>query len=287
MERAHRRRSPGWCSSRRSCPSLRSASASIVWRATSISRLLRWASGSSSGSAGCLLSPARHRSRRVRDGGAGDEEQAGPPRTVLAGVILAALAGGVVGTVAGRLRPALVAVFTWLLAWLVAIGLTAYPSISGGAQGIAVEQGSIAGIELGDNPLRRRTDGARRSVLLRVTPAKPRGRCALGRPPAPSGRGSSRGPGGSTACHDLRARCRACGGGWRPRCPSRPGGRCRSVRAVALGEALHRHRSRRSRRSGGRARRRSGAAPCSSHLAWEAEGWKASRRPDSRRCSSR
>ena len=67
---------------------------------------------------------------------------------VLAGVVLAALAGGVVGTVAGRLRPALVAVFTWLLAWLVAIGLAAFPWISGGAQGIAVEQGSIAGIEL-------------------------------------------------------------------------------------------------------------------------------------------
>ena len=78
------------------------------------------------------------------------ETKAGWPTeaAVLAGVVLAALAGGVVGTVAGRLRPALVAVFTWLLAWLVAIGLTAFPSISGGAQGIAVEQGSIAGIEL-------------------------------------------------------------------------------------------------------------------------------------------
>ena len=78
------------------------------------------------------------------------ETKAGWPTegAVLAGVVLAALAGGVVGTVAGRLRPALVAVFTWLLAWLVAIGLTAFPWISGGAQGIPVEQGSIAGIEL-------------------------------------------------------------------------------------------------------------------------------------------
>ena len=78
------------------------------------------------------------------------ETKAGWPTegAVLAGVVLAALAGGAVGIVAGRLRPALVAVFTWLLAWLVAIGLTAFPSISGGAQGIAVEQGSIAGIEL-------------------------------------------------------------------------------------------------------------------------------------------
>ena len=190
------------------------------------------------------------------------ETKAGWPTeaAVLAGVVLAALAGGVVGTVAGRLRPALVAVFTWLLAWLVAIGLTAFPSISGGAQGIAVEQGSIAGIELSATVLRarRRTDGARRSALLGA-PAKPRGSRALGRPPAPSGRGSSRGPGGPSACRDLRARCRACGGGRRPRCPSRPGGRCRSVRAVALGEALHRRRARRSRRSRGRARRRSGA----------------------------
>ena len=78
------------------------------------------------------------------------ETKAGWPTegAVLAGVVLAALSGGVVGIVAGRLRPALVAVFTWLLAWLVAIGLAAFPSVSGGAQGIAVEQGSIAGIEL-------------------------------------------------------------------------------------------------------------------------------------------
>ena len=190
-----RRRSPGWCSSPRFCPSLRSASASIVWRATSISRLLRWASGSSSGSAGCLSRSGRvHRSRRAF-ATAVLETKAGWPTeaAVLAGVVLAALAGGVVGTVAGRLRPALVAVFTWLLAWLVAIGLTAFPSISGGAQGIAVEQGSIAGIELRRRSslrARRRTDGARRSALLGA-PAKPRGRRALGRPPAPSGRGSS------------------------------------------------------------------------------------------------
>ncbi len=78
------------------------------------------------------------------------ETKAGWPTegAVLAGVVLAALAGGAVGTVAGRLRPALVAVFTWLLAWLVAIGLAAFPTVSGGAQGIAVDQGSIAGIEL-------------------------------------------------------------------------------------------------------------------------------------------
>ena len=78
------------------------------------------------------------------------ETKAGWPTegALLAGVVLAALAGGAVGAVAGRLRPALVAVFTWLLAWLVAIGLAAFPSVSGGAQGIAVERGDILGIEL-------------------------------------------------------------------------------------------------------------------------------------------
>jgi branched-chain amino acid transport system ATP-binding protein/branched-chain amino acid transport system permease protein len=78
------------------------------------------------------------------------ETKAGWPTegALLAGVVLAAIAGGAIGTVAGRLRPALVAVFTWLLAWLVAIGLAAFPTVSGGAQGIAVERGSIAGIEL-------------------------------------------------------------------------------------------------------------------------------------------
>ena len=67
---------------------------------------------------------------------------------LVAAVAVAALAGGAVGAVAGRLRPALVAVFTWLLAWLVAAALAAFPSLSGGAQGIALEQGSIAGIDL-------------------------------------------------------------------------------------------------------------------------------------------
>jgi branched-chain amino acid transport system permease protein len=62
--------------------------------------------------------------------------------------VLTAIAGGAVGAVAGRLRPALVAVVTWLIAWLVAIGLAAFPSISGGAQGLALDRGSIAGLEL-------------------------------------------------------------------------------------------------------------------------------------------
>jgi branched-chain amino acid transport system ATP-binding protein/branched-chain amino acid transport system permease protein len=58
---------------------------------------------------------------------------------VIGGTLVAVFAGAVVGIVAAILRPALVAVFTWLFAWLVAIGLVAFPSISGGARGITVE----------------------------------------------------------------------------------------------------------------------------------------------------
>ena len=218
------------------------------------------------------------------------ETKAGWPTegALLAGVVLAALAGGAIGTVAGRLRPALVAVFTWLLAWLVALGLAAFPSISGGAQGIAVEQRKHRGDRaLGDGPLRarRRPDGARRSALLGA-PTEPRGHRALGRAPAPSGRGGSRGPGGPTACRDLRARCRDRCGGRRPGCPSRPGGRRRRVRTVALGEALHRRRARRSHRPRGRARRcgraRAARPPGRARRVGGPAG-----RPDWRRCSSR
>jgi branched-chain amino acid transport system permease protein len=67
---------------------------------------------------------------------------------LLVGAVAATLAGAAVGLVAARLRPALVAVVTWLVAWLVAIGLAAFPSISGGAQGIALDRGSLAGVEL-------------------------------------------------------------------------------------------------------------------------------------------
>jgi branched-chain amino acid transport system permease protein len=58
---------------------------------------------------------------------------------VIGGTLVAVAGGAAVGLVAGLLRPALVAVFTWLVAWLVAIGLVAFPSISGGARGITVE----------------------------------------------------------------------------------------------------------------------------------------------------
>jgi branched-chain amino acid transport system permease protein len=67
---------------------------------------------------------------------------------LVVGAIGSTLAGTAVGVVGARLRPAIVAVVTWLLAWLVAIGLAAFPSISGGAQGIALDRGSLAGVEL-------------------------------------------------------------------------------------------------------------------------------------------
>jgi branched-chain amino acid transport system permease protein len=67
---------------------------------------------------------------------------------IAGGTVAATLAGAGVGLVAGYLRPTLVAVVTWLLAWLVALGLVAFPGLSGGAQGIVLEQGSFAGLRL-------------------------------------------------------------------------------------------------------------------------------------------
>src|SRR4029453_15245983 len=63
--------------------------------------------------------------------------KAGWPTAValVAAALIATFAGGAVGLVAGRIRPALVAVLTWLIAWLVAIGLASFPALSGGAKG--------------------------------------------------------------------------------------------------------------------------------------------------------
>lgn len=67
---------------------------------------------------------------------------------VATGTLVAVLAGAGIGLAVGYLRPALVAVVTWLVAWLVAIGLVAFPSISGGAQGIPLAESDIAGLRL-------------------------------------------------------------------------------------------------------------------------------------------
>jgi branched-chain amino acid transport system permease protein len=65
----------------------------------------------------------------------------------------AALAGGAAAIVAGlisggvvRLRPAFVAVSTWLLAWLVWLFLLAFPSVSGGSQGLIVPERNLFGL---------------------------------------------------------------------------------------------------------------------------------------------
>ncbi len=66
----------------------------------------------------------------------------------------AALAGAAAALVAGllsggvvRLRPAFVAVSTWLLAWLVWLFLLAFPSVSGGSQGLILPQKTLLGLD--------------------------------------------------------------------------------------------------------------------------------------------
>jgi branched-chain amino acid transport system ATP-binding protein/branched-chain amino acid transport system permease protein len=66
----------------------------------------------------------------------------------------AALAGGAAALVAGlitggivRLRGAFVAVATWLLAWLVWLFLLAFPSVSGGSQGLILPQKTLLGLD--------------------------------------------------------------------------------------------------------------------------------------------
>ncbi len=56
----------------------------------------------------------------------------------------AALAGVVAGAAFVRLRAAFVAVSTWILTWLVAIALASFPRLSGGAQGLVLDDGLSA-----------------------------------------------------------------------------------------------------------------------------------------------
>ncbi len=62
----------------------------------------------------------------------------------LAGAAVALVAGLLCGGVA-RLRRAFVAVSTWLLAWLVWLFLLAFPSVSGGSQGLIVPERRLLG----------------------------------------------------------------------------------------------------------------------------------------------
>jgi branched-chain amino acid transport system permease protein len=65
---------------------------------------------------------------------------------VLAGTAAALVAGVVSGAVV-RLRREFVAVSTWLLAWLVWLFLLAFPSVSGGSQGLILPQRSLLGLD--------------------------------------------------------------------------------------------------------------------------------------------
>jgi branched-chain amino acid transport system permease protein len=65
---------------------------------------------------------------------------------VLAGTAAALVAGVLCGGVV-RLRRAFVAVSTWLLAWLVWLFLLAFPSISGGSQGLILPARSLLGLD--------------------------------------------------------------------------------------------------------------------------------------------
>jgi branched-chain amino acid transport system permease protein len=59
----------------------------------------------------------------------------------------AALGAGLLGGGVVRLRPAFVAVSTWLLAWLVWLFLLAFPSVSGGSQGLILPSRTFFGLE--------------------------------------------------------------------------------------------------------------------------------------------
>ena len=65
---------------------------------------------------------------------------------VLAGTAAALVAGLLCGAVV-RLRREFVAVSTWLLAWLVWLFLLAFPSISGGSQGLILPPRSLLGLD--------------------------------------------------------------------------------------------------------------------------------------------
>jgi branched-chain amino acid transport system ATP-binding protein/branched-chain amino acid transport system permease protein len=59
----------------------------------------------------------------------------------LVGVVAAAAGGVLAGIGVVRLRPVFIAVTTWILTWTVAIFLLAFPSVSGGADGIVLPAG--------------------------------------------------------------------------------------------------------------------------------------------------
>jgi branched-chain amino acid transport system permease protein len=61
------------------------------------------------------------------------------------GAVLAAVAGVVVGLGLARLRPVYVVAATWIATWLFSLALDSFPSLSGGARGLAVPAEPILG----------------------------------------------------------------------------------------------------------------------------------------------
>jgi branched-chain amino acid transport system permease protein len=71
-----------------------------------------------------------------------------PLAAALAGAVVAAAGGALVGAGLGRLRPAFIAVGTWIVAWLVAVALVEFPDLSGGPEGLVVPRGELGGLDL-------------------------------------------------------------------------------------------------------------------------------------------
>jgi branched-chain amino acid transport system permease protein len=106
----------------------------------------------------------------------------------LLGAAAAALGGVVVGAAIVRFRPVYVVAVTWIVTWLFALGLDAFPSISGGAQGVVVTPawtptvhyelalGLVALATLAHRTLARSSFG----LALRAAAERPAGAAALG-----------------------------------------------------------------------------------------------------------
>ena len=63
-----------------------------------------------------------------------------PASSILVGVAASSVAGVLVARGVSRLRPAFVAVATWLFAWVTAFAIAAFPSLTGGSRGVAIGQ---------------------------------------------------------------------------------------------------------------------------------------------------
>ncbi|MFN2469518.1 MAG: ATP-binding cassette domain-containing protein [Gaiellaceae bacterium] len=71
-----------------------------------------------------------------------------PLAAALIGSVAAALVALLIGAGLGRLRAAFIAVGTWIAAWLIARAFVEFPDLAGGAEGLVVTRGDLAGIAL-------------------------------------------------------------------------------------------------------------------------------------------